>query len=60
MRQLAMFLQLVIQNCLLSSDTRVKAESYRILGNFRNYLSRDLEEFETMIYNRNKSKLPFF
>lgn len=55
-----MFLQLVIQNCLLSSDTRVKAESYRILGNFRNYLSRDLEEFETMIYNRNKSKLPFF
>jgi len=60
MRQLSMFLQLVIQNCLLSSDTRVKAESYRILGNFRNYLSRDLEEFETMIYNRNKSKLPFY
>jgi hypothetical protein len=45
MRQLSMFLQLVIQNCLLSSDTRVKAESYRILGSFRNFLSRDLEEF---------------
>jgi len=60
MRQLSIFLQLVIQNCLLSSDTRIKAESYRILGSFRNYLSRDLDEFETMIYNRNKSKLPFY
>lgn len=60
MRQLSMFLQLVIQNCLLSSDSRVKAESYKILGSFRNFLSRDLEEFETIIYNRNKSKLPFY
>lgn len=45
MRQLSIFLQLIIQNCLLSSDSKIKTESYKILGNFRNLLSRDLDDF---------------
>lgn len=61
MKQLSIFLQLTIQNCVLTSDPKIKSQSYRILGIFRDYLSRDLEDFQTLISHRNnKSKLPFY
>ena len=43
MRQLSLFLQLAIQNCVLSSDPKIRTESLRLLRRFREYLSRDLE-----------------
>lgn len=45
MRQLSIFLQLTIQNCVLTSDPKVKSQAIRILGEFRNLLSRDLDDF---------------
>lgn len=45
MKQLSIFLQLIIQNCVLTSNPRVKSDSYRILGNFSTLLSRDLDDF---------------
>ena len=60
MTQLSIFLQLTIQNCVLTSDPKVKSHSIRILGEFRNLLSRDLDDFENMIHHRNRTKLPFF
>lgn len=60
MKQLSIFLQLTIQNCVLTSDPKIKSQSYRILGIFRDYLSRDLDDFENLIHYRNKTKLPFY
>lgn len=60
MKQLSIFLQLTIQNCVLTSDLKIKSQSYKILGIFRDYLSRDLEDFETLIHINNKTKLPFY
>lgn len=57
-RQLSIFLQLVIQNCVLTSDPKIRTECLKLLGNFRNYLCRDLEEFENMVSSRIKGKLP--
>jgi hypothetical protein len=45
MKQLSIFLQLTIQNCVLTSDTKIKSQSYKTLGIFRDYLSRDLDDF---------------
>ena len=44
-RQLSLFLQLVIQNYVLTSDNRVRSECIKLLNTFKNYLSRDLSEF---------------
>ena len=60
MKQLSIFLQLTIQNCVLTSHPKVKSDSYRILGNFNKLLSRDLDDFENLIRHRNKTKLPFY
>jgi hypothetical protein len=60
MKQLSIFLQLTIQNCVLTSAPNIKSQSYRILGIFRDYLSRDLDDFENLIHHRNKTKLPFY
>lgn len=45
MKQLSIFLQLTIQNCVLTSDLKIKSQSFKILGIFRDYLSRDLDDF---------------
>ena len=60
MSQLSLFLQLTIQNCVLTSDPKVKSQAIRILGRFRDLLSRDLDDFENLIYHRNRTKLPFY
>lgn len=57
-RQLSIFLQLTIQNCVLTSDQKIRTDCLRLLGDFRNYLSRDLEQFENMVSSRIKGRLP--
>lgn len=44
-RQLSIFLQLTIQNYVLSSDQKVKKACLQLLGRFRDFLARDLEYF---------------
>lgn len=39
MKQLSIFLQLTIQNCVLTSDPKIKSLSFKILSDFRDYLS---------------------
>lgn len=41
-RQLSIFLQLAIQNYVLSSDTKVRKACLQLLGRFRDYLARDM------------------
>lgn len=57
-RQLSVFLQLVIQNFVLSSDLKTRSQSLKLLSRFRDYLARDLSEFENMLSNRIKGRLP--
>ena len=60
MKQLSIFLQLTIQNCVLTCDPKIKYQSNRILGIFENLLSRDLDDFENMTHSKNRIKLPFY
>ena len=60
MKQLSIFLQLTIQNCVLTSDPKIKSMSFKILSDFRDYLSQDLEHFENLIHHNNRTKLPFY
>lgn len=57
-RQLSVFLQLVIQNFVLTSDIKIKSQCLKLLSSFKDYLSRDLSEFENMLSNRIKGRLP--
>ena len=57
-RQLSVFLQLVIQNFVLSSDIKIRSQCLKLLNRFKDYLTRDLSEFENMLSNRIKGRLP--
>lgn len=57
-RQLSLFLQLVIQNCVLTSDLKIRSECLKLINSFRDFLSRDLSEFENLLCSRIKGRLP--
>ena len=57
-RQLSIFLQLTIQNYVLSSDLKVRRACLQLLGKFRDFLARDLEYYENLLTSKTKGRLP--
>lgn len=57
-RQLSLFLQLLIQNYVLTSDLKIRSECLKLINTFKDYLTRDLSEFENLLCSRVKGRLP--